>query len=167
MLTVLFGIIGLQIISNYFGLKLNNIKIMFLFLFFINYIYYYILLLYDTTVIVDQKFQEKNFDFFKIVKKGRYEVDGEKIRDKDAGNVYKAYKNLERTRKGLRMDKKEETMIGSYLGWAGHSLEPITKFAGFNWKINIGLISSFAAKENVVGVLGSIYQSEEGETLEE
>jgi ferrous iron transport protein B len=47
------------------------------------------------------------------------------------------------------------------------SLEPITKFAGFNWKINIGLISSFAAKENVVGVLGSIYQSEEGETLEE
>ena len=64
------------------------------------------------------------------------------------------------------MDKKEETMVGSYLGWAGHSLEPITKFAGFNWKINIGLISSFAAKENVVGVLGSIYQSEEGETLE-
>lgn len=118
-------------------------------------------------VIVDQKFQEKNFDFFKIVKKGRYEVDGEKIRDKDAGKVYKAYKDLERTRKGLRMDKKEETMIGSYLGWAGHSLEPITKFAGFNWKINIGLISSFAAKENVVGVLGSIYQSEEGETLEE
>ena len=46
------------------------------------------------------------------------------------------------------------------------SLEPITKFAGFNWKINIGLISSFAAKENVVGVFGSIYQSEEGETLE-
>jgi hypothetical protein len=100
MLTVLFGIIGLQIISNYFGLKLNNIKITFLFLFFINYIYYYILLLYDTNVIVDQKFQEKNFDFFKIVKKGRYEVDGEKIRDKDAGKVYKAYKNLERTSNG-------------------------------------------------------------------
>jgi hypothetical protein len=50
MLTILIGIIGLQIISNYFGLKLNNIKITFLSLFFVNYVYYYILLLYDTIV---------------------------------------------------------------------------------------------------------------------
>lgn len=117
-------------------------------------------------VVVDQKFQEKNFDFFKIVKKGRYEIDGEKIKDKDAKKVQKAYKNLERTRKGLQADKKEETITGSYLGWLGRSLESVTKFAGFNWKINIGLISSFAYKANVVGVLGSIYESGEGETLE-
>ena len=116
--------------------------------------------------IVDQKFQEKNFDFFKIVKKGRYEIDGEKIKDKDAKKVQKAYKDLERTRKGLQADKKEETITGSYLGWLGRSLESVTKFAGFNWKINIGLISSFAYKANVVGVLGSIYESGEGETLE-
>jgi ferrous iron transport protein B len=116
--------------------------------------------------IVDQKFQEKNFDFFKIVKKGRYEIDGEKIKDKDAKKVQKAYKNLERTRKELQADKKEETITGSYLGRVGRSLESVTKFAGFNWKINIGLISSFAYKANVVGVLGSIYESGEGETLE-
>lgn len=117
--------------------------------------------------VADQKFRQRNFDFFKIVKKGEYEVEGKKVKDKDAKKVYRAYKELERERKKLRMDKKEETIRGSYLGWVGRSLESVTKFAGFNWKINIGLISSFAYKANVVGVLGSIYESEEGERLEE
>ena len=116
---------------------------------------------------LDEKFSQENFEFFKIVKKGTYEIDGKKIKDKDAKKVYKTYKTLERERKKLRMEIKEETIIGSCLGWLGRSLEPISRFAGFNWKINIGLISSFAAKESVVATLGSIYESEEGEALEE
>ncbi len=116
---------------------------------------------------LDQKFQERNSEFFKIVKKGKYRVDGKTVIDKDARKVQKAYKKLERERKKLRMSIKDETIIGSWLGWLGRSLEPVTRFAGFNWRINIGLISSFAAKENVVGVLGSIYRSEKGEKLEE
>lgn len=116
---------------------------------------------------LDEKFSQENFEFFKIVKKGTYEIDGKKIKDKDAKKVYKTYKTLERERKKLRMEIKEETITGSCLGWLGRSLEPISRFAGFNWKINIGLISSFAAKESVVATLGSIYESEEGEALEE
>ena len=116
---------------------------------------------------LNEKFSQENFEFFKIVKKGTYEIDGKKIKDKDAKKVYKTYKTLERERKKLRMEIKEETIIGSCLGWLGRSLEPISRFAGFNWKINIGLISSFAAKESVVATLGSIYESEEGKALEE
>jgi len=116
---------------------------------------------------LDEKFSQENLEFFKIVKKGTYEIDGKKIKDKDAKKVYKTYKTLERERKKLRMEIKEETIIGSCLGWLGRSLEPISRFAGFNWKINIGLISSFAAKESVVATLGSIYESEEGKALEE
>jgi ferrous iron transport protein B len=45
------------------------------------------------------------------------------------------------------------------MGRIGRYIEPVTKYAGFNWRINIGLISAFAAKENSVATLGSIYQS--------
>jgi ferrous iron transport protein B len=116
---------------------------------------------------VDQKFSEENFEFFKIANRGRYKVDGKVVSDREATKVTREYKKLARERTKLRQDIKEQTLIGSSLGWLGRSLEPVTRFAGFNWRINIGLISSFAAKENAVGVLGSIYQSDGGERLEE
>ena len=108
---------------------------------------------------IGQKFFNKNPDFFKIVKRGKYELEGKKIVDKDAAKVEKAYKKLSKTRKKLRREKREETIASSYLGRAGHFLEPVTKFAGFNWRVNIALLSSFAAKESSVATLGSIYQS--------
>ena len=39
----------------------------------------------------------------------------------------------------------------------GHAVEPAIKPLGFNWKIGIGLISSIAAREVIVGTLGTIY----------
>ena len=112
---------------------------------------------------IDEKFRAKNIEFYKIVKKGKYELDGKKIKDKDAKRVYKAYKKLARVRRKLRREIKDETVISSYLGHVGRAIEPFTRFAGFNWRINIALISSFAAKENSVATLGSIYQSPPGE----
>lgn len=38
----------------------------------------------------------------------------------------------------------------------GRSLEPLTKPAGFDWRINVGLIGSFGARELMVGTLGVI-----------
>ncbi|MDL1955876.1 MAG: hypothetical protein LWW95_02305 [Candidatus Desulfofervidus auxilii] len=113
--------------------------------------------------VIDEKFKEKNIEFYKIVKRGSYELDGKKIKDKDAKKVYKAYKKLAKVRKKLRREIKDETIISSYLGRVGRAIEPFTRFAGFNWRINIALISSFAAKENSVATLGSIYQSPPGE----
>ncbi len=113
----------------------------------------------QTREAIDQKFYNKNPEFFKIVKRGKYELEGKKIVDKDAARVEKAYKKLAKTRKKLRRERREETIASSYLGRTGRFLEPVTKFAGFNWRVNIALLSSFAAKESSVATLGSIYQS--------
>ena len=48
--------------------------------------------------------------------------------------------------------------IGNSLaGTIGHTIEPIIKPLGFNWKIGIGLITSLAARETIVSTLGAIY----------
>ena len=48
----------------------------------------------------------------------------------------------------------------SYAGMIGHAVEPAIKPLGFNWKIGIGLVSSIAAREVIVGTLGTIYGKE-------
>jgi ferrous iron transport protein B len=48
----------------------------------------------------------------------------------------------------------------SFAGMIGHTAEPVIKPLGFNWKIGIGLISSLAAREVIVGTLGTIYSVE-------
>ena len=42
----------------------------------------------------------------------------------------------------------------------GHAVEPAIQPLGFNWKIGIGLITSLAAREVIVGTLGTIYGME-------
>lgn len=55
----------------------------------------------------------------------------------------------------------------SYIGIIGKGIEPAVKPLGYDWKIGIGLISSFAAREVFVGTLATIYSvgSEEEETI--
>ena len=45
----------------------------------------------------------------------------------------------------------------SIAGMIGHAVEPLIRPLGFNWKIGIGLITSLAAREVIVGTLGTIY----------
>jgi len=45
----------------------------------------------------------------------------------------------------------------SYIGYMGKSIEPMIKPMGYDWKIGIALISSFAAREVFVGALATIY----------
>jgi len=111
---------------------------------------------------VDEKFRARNDSFFKIVKRGRYTVDGTTFKDRDALKVNKAYKKLNRERNTIRREIKEETIIGSVMGRIGRAMEPVTRHAGFNWRVNIALIGAFAAKENSVATLGSLYQAEPG-----
>jgi len=58
---------------------------------------------------------------------------------------------------------KPPAITDSYAGAIGHSIEPVIKPLGFNWKIGIGLISSIAAREVIVGTLGTIYGMESSE----
>ena len=45
----------------------------------------------------------------------------------------------------------------SLAGTLGRTVEPLISPLGFNWKIGIGLVSSLAAREVIVGTLGTIY----------
>lgn len=45
----------------------------------------------------------------------------------------------------------------------GQVVEPLTRHAGFDWRINVGLIGSFGAREVMVGTLGVIYGIEGAE----
>ncbi|TGK17563.1 ferrous iron transport protein B [Leptospira fluminis] len=45
----------------------------------------------------------------------------------------------------------------SYAGYMGKAMEPILKPIGFGWKMGIGLITSFAAREVMVSTLSIIY----------
>lgn len=45
----------------------------------------------------------------------------------------------------------------SYAGHAGRLIEPLIAPLGFDWKIGIGLISSFAARETLISTLSIIY----------
>ncbi len=45
----------------------------------------------------------------------------------------------------------------SLAGTLGHTIEPVIKPLGFDWKIGIGLITSLAARETIIATLGAIY----------
>jgi ferrous iron transport protein B len=55
------------------------------------------------------------------------------------------------------VDGKQPPIAESFVGQIGHLVEPVIRPLGFNWKIGIGLITSLAAREVIVGTLGTIY----------
>ncbi|MBI5578870.1 MAG: ferrous iron transport protein B [Deltaproteobacteria bacterium] len=57
----------------------------------------------------------------------------------------------------LDAEQAEEALRHSIAGRIGAALEPISAFAGFDWRTNIALVAGFAAKEVVVSTLGTAY----------
>ena len=55
----------------------------------------------------------------------------------------------------------------SYIGYAGKAIEPLVKPLGYDWKIGIAVLTSFAAREVFVGTLATIYSvgNDEEETI--
>ena len=51
----------------------------------------------------------------------------------------------------------EQKLEYSYIGIIGKTIEPVIKPLGYDWKIGIGLVTSFAAREVFVGTLATIY----------
>ena len=67
-------------------------------------------------------------------------------------------------------DINAQKLEASYAGILGKKIEPAIKPLGFDWKIGIALITSFAAREVFVGTMATIYStgdSENTETLRE
>ena len=50
-----------------------------------------------------------------------------------------------------------QKLENSYIGLMGRAIEPVISPLGYDWKIGIALISSFAAREVFVGTLATIY----------
>ena len=72
-------------------------------------------------------------------------------------NVLEESKNLRLTEKGLADRIAAYKLEHSYAGIIGKGLEPIIKPLGYDWKIGIALITSFAAREVFVGTMATIY----------
>jgi len=83
--------------------------------------------------------------------------------DKDAAAIRTAMRALDNTRKTIRREIKNEQLNASFLGALGEMLVPVTKYAGFDAKVNISLLAAFAAKESTVSTLGALYTVSDGE----
>ena len=85
-----------------------------------------------------------------------------------ASNGPESYKNAEQNtiekvaNKNLGADELQQKIAAvklenSYIGIMGKSIEPAIRPLGYDWKIGIALITSFAAREVFVGTLATIY----------
>tara|TARA_R110002073_G_scaffold53374_1_gene137856 strand:- start:8897 stop:11011 length:2115 start_codon:yes stop_codon:yes gene_type:complete len=88
-----------------------------------------------------------------------------------ASNGPESYKNAEKSvienvaNKNLSAKEIQDKIASlklekSYIGIMGKTIEPVIKPLGYDWKIGIALISSFAAREVFVGTLATIYSVE-------
>lgn len=86
-------------------------------------------------------------------------------------SMSRATVSAEKKAKTLRLSPDEtgqlvasEQLEKSYMGHLGKAIEPIIQPIGYDWKIGISLITSFAAREVFVGSLATIYAvQDEGE----
>lgn len=70
--------------------------------------------------------------------------------------------------KALNQEISSYKLENSYIGKMGKAIEPIVKPLGYDWKIGIAVLTSFAAREVFVGTLATIYSvgSDEEETIQ-
>ena len=53
----------------------------------------------------------------------------------------------------------EQQLSASALGRIGHAIEPAVRPLGYDWKIGVSMVASFAAREVFVSTMGTIYSS--------
>lgn len=58
---------------------------------------------------------------------------------------------------GLASEEAGEKLRNSYAGRAGRLLEPFLSPLGFDWKIGVGIVASFAAREVFVSTMSVVY----------
>jgi ferrous iron transport protein B len=71
--------------------------------------------------------------------------------------------NNDSLKKEITARMHAEKLQASYAGHLGKFIEPVIRPLGFDWKIGISLISSFAAREVFVGTMATLYGSSDGE----
>jgi ferrous iron transport protein B len=69
-------------------------------------------------------------------------------------------------KKRAAAEKQGAALRNSYAGQLGRLIEPVIKPLGFDWKIGVALIASFAAREVLVSTLSIIYNTGKEENEE-
>ena len=105
---------------------------------------------------IDAEYLKLNEIYFKFVKPKS---------DKEAKKVNRDLRKLSKERKRVLRKIKNEKIENSLLGMTGKAIEPLTKYAGFDWRINVAFLSSFAARESAVATLGSIYENNKADGM--
>lgn len=78
-----------------------------------------------------------------------------------------AIENIEKNNSTLSAEQiNSQKLEASYAGILGKKMEPVIKPLGFDWKIGISLITSFAAREVFVGTMATIYSSGDSDNTE-
>lgn len=104
---------------------------------------------------VDERFRQMDADFFAAAAERR-------------SPAYRALDNLRRERADLRHEIKQERINNSVLGWLGQALAPVSRWAGFDWRVNVAMLSSFAARESATATFTTLYGiGPEGKRLDE
>lgn len=78
-----------------------------------------------------------------------------------------SHKKVELEQRALNQEIASFKLEHSYIGYMGKGIEPIVRPLGYDWKIGIAVLTSFAAREVFVGTLATIYSvgNDEEETI--
>ncbi|WP_419213433.1 ferrous iron transport protein B [Maribacter sp. X9] len=86
---------------------------------------------------------------------------------KDAESIAELHTELQQ--RAINQEISGFKLEHSYMGYMGKAIEPIVRPLGYDWKIGIAVLTSFAAREVFVGTLATIYSvgndAEETETI--
>ena len=81
----------------------------------------------------------------------------------EAGKSSEAEGRIRTELAGVETELAGARLRGSFAGGIGRMLEPVIAPLGFDWKIGIGLVSSFAAREVFVSTMATVYNVTESQ----
>ncbi len=82
---------------------------------------------------------------------------------RDAGKIIMAVSIVLWFLASFPADSREAGIEASYAGRIGQAIEPVIRPLGFDWKIGVGLVTSFAAREVLVSTLATLYNVNDSE----
>jgi ferrous iron transport protein B len=112
--------------------------------------------------VIDKKFEPRLTASIKRTDQLKTYLTASKIIPTDSVYI-KKIDSAEKFTKHIETLISTEKLENSYVGILGHSIEPIIRPLGYDWKIGIGLITSFAAREAFVGTMATIYSVDGGD----
>lgn len=87
----------------------------------------------------------------------------------DPNVIQDSIQTMESTLEGRALNQEIASykLEHSYMGYMGKAIEPVVEPLGYDWKIGIAVLTSFAAREVFVGTLATIYSvgNDEEETI--